>query len=443
MLEVVLYEFPLDGTVHNYDGVDDKAIDELYDSFSGYFTRLECKRAFALNDYDLADTCQWLFNEGEKEKEKNIRILEHRDPVILLEAEITSNFQEKNIKGPADITTKEGSTLNLANLVESIWTMDSEHITCYSDNGVKVFSRGRADFKIHPETKLGTTLLKTLESKFPKNPEYSVIHDPYNSIFYTFAWPHDGHYFPAVVLGSNDKKQVIRSQEERRFNAKIKELSRLSELSKFALHHMNLLDKSSIRNRYRFNDWLWFYGQRIIEINAEMNQADSDKKRLTNRRTKILAKLNRINELEHRFEKDKAVFAKKGKITREIIKIYPFDAEGDVKNYKLIEDAFRGLTDHPEEIYLYVLCLENWLASAPSSSNEETRAVLVEIGESLLRLKAGSEGKNRSLITRLMLQEFYIFYPTIERQVAFITSLSDQELQEFIRSQTAPDRREK
>jgi hypothetical protein len=61
----------------------------------------------------------------------------------------------------------------------------------------------------------------------------------------------------------------------------------------------------------------------------------------------------------------------------------------------------------------------------------------------LLRLKAASEGKNRSFITRLMLQEFYLFYPTVERQVAFITSLSDNELQEFIRSQTAPDRREK
>jgi hypothetical protein len=42
-----------------------------------------------------------------------------------------------------------------------------------------------------------------------------------------------------------------------------------------------------------------------------------------------------------------------------------------------------------------------------------------------------------------MLQEFYLFYPNVERQVAFICSLSEQELQEFIRSQTAPDRREK
>lgn len=48
--------------------------------------------------------------------------------------------------------------------------MDSEHITCYSENGVKVFSRNKADFKVNADTRLGTTLLKTLESKFPKNP---------------------------------------------------------------------------------------------------------------------------------------------------------------------------------------------------------------------------------------------------------------------------------
>lgn len=40
--------------------------------------------------------------------------------------------------------------------------MDAEHVTCYSENGVKVFSRKIADFKTNPETRLGTTLLKTL-----------------------------------------------------------------------------------------------------------------------------------------------------------------------------------------------------------------------------------------------------------------------------------------
>jgi hypothetical protein len=85
-----------------------------------------------LNNYDLAEACQWLFNEGEKEKEKGIKIYEEIDYVILAEAEITSNFQEKNIKGPADIAVKEGSTLAISNINESIWTMDRDQIVCYS-----------------------------------------------------------------------------------------------------------------------------------------------------------------------------------------------------------------------------------------------------------------------------------------------------------------------
>ena len=26
------------------------------------------------------------------------------------------------------------------------------------------------------------------------------------------------------------------------------------------------VDKSSIKTKYRFNDWLWYYGQRVIEV---------------------------------------------------------------------------------------------------------------------------------------------------------------------------------
>lgn len=78
-----------------------------------------------------------------------------------------------------------------------------------------------------------------------------------------------------------------------------------------------------------------------------MNQAESDKKRLSNKRTKVMTKLNKINEIEKRFQKDKALFTKNNKVTKEIIKIYPFDSEGDTKNYRLIADAFKNITDHP------------------------------------------------------------------------------------------------
>lgn len=58
---------------------------------------------------------------------------------------------------------------------------------------------------------------------------------------------------------------------------------------------MKLLNKNSVKTKYRFNDWVWFYGQRIIEVSNEMNEKDSDKKRLSNKRTKLLVKINKIN----------------------------------------------------------------------------------------------------------------------------------------------------
>ena len=52
-----------------------------------------------------------------------------------------------------------------------------------------------------------------------------------------------------------------------------------------ALWYMQTVDKNTIKTKYRFNDWLWYYGQRVIEVNNELNQVDSDKKRLSNKRT--------------------------------------------------------------------------------------------------------------------------------------------------------------
>jgi hypothetical protein len=48
---------------------------------------------------------------------------------------------------------------------------------------------------------------------------------------------------------------------------------------------------------------------------------------------------------------------------KEIVKIYPFESEGTFKSYQLITEAFKDLPEHPEEIYLYVMCWENWLSN--------------------------------------------------------------------------------
>lgn len=74
-------------------------------------------------------------------------------------------------------------------------------------------------------------------------------------------------------------------------------MNSLIDVKKMALWYMQTVDKNTIKTKYRFNDWLWYYGQRVIEVNNELNQVDSDKKRLSNKRTKILTKLNKVNDL--------------------------------------------------------------------------------------------------------------------------------------------------
>ena len=103
-----------------------------------------------------------------------------------------------------------------------------------------------------------------------------------------------------------------------------------------ALWYMQTVDKNTIKTKYRFNDWLWYYGQRVIEVNNELNQADSDKKRLSNKRTKILTKLNKVNELQKAYEKNKAEFANRNKVVKHIVKLYAFQSEGTLKNYQVL-----------------------------------------------------------------------------------------------------------
>ena len=63
---------------------------------------------------------------------------------------------------------------------------------------------------------------------------------------------------------------------------------------------MTSIDRSSIKSKYRYNDWLWTYGQKVIEISNEMN-IDSDKKRLSNKRIKIMTKMNKLNDIERHY----------------------------------------------------------------------------------------------------------------------------------------------
>ena len=93
--------------------------------------------------------------------------------------------------------------------------MDKKEITCYSETGLKVFSKNMKDFHRHQDSKCFTTLLKVSEAKFPRNPECNIIYDPYSFMFYTFGWPPEGHYFPSTVLVSKDKKHELALQEKK------------------------------------------------------------------------------------------------------------------------------------------------------------------------------------------------------------------------------------
>jgi hypothetical protein len=56
--------------------------------------------------------------------------------------------------------------------------------------------------------------------------------------------------------------------------------------------------------------------------------------------------MNRINEVAKVYENDKALFAKNSKIVKEVIKIYPFSADGSLKNLKFIRDCFLDIDNN-------------------------------------------------------------------------------------------------
>lgn len=47
----------------------------------------------------------------------------------------------------------------------------------------------------------------------------------------------------------------------------------------------------------RVSCWEWYFAQKVMQINKEINaENDLDKKKLVNKRTKLLNKMNRVHE---------------------------------------------------------------------------------------------------------------------------------------------------
>ena len=93
-------------------------------------------------------------------------------------------------------------------------------------------------------------------------------------------------------------------------------LQSLNDIEKFALSQMSSIDPSSIKSKYRFNDWLWTYGQKVLEIGNLINANVVEKNKLSNKRTKILLKMNKINDMEKVYEKNKAILARDNKVVK-------------------------------------------------------------------------------------------------------------------------------
>ena len=125
--------------------------------------------------------------------------------------------------------------------------MDQDQICCYSDAGLKVFSKDMKNYRRYKETRFSTTLLKVIDIKYPKNPECNIIYDPYNLAFYTFGWPQEGHYFPASVLVSKDQKNTHNSNKHLCLRPEKTDKTSLSDLPLFTLSYLSSLDKSRMK----------------------------------------------------------------------------------------------------------------------------------------------------------------------------------------------------
>ena len=150
------------------------------------------------------------------------------------------------MKGSNELQTKEGGLLSIQNINESLWTMDNDEITCYSETGLKIFSKSNKDTHyVGDKVKIQTTHIKNAGEKFPRNPECSIVYDPYNHIFYTFTWPADGnHYFPTPVLIGSDYKSAAELTYQKRMSVGFKKLQTMRDLSKSLLASMSILENT-------------------------------------------------------------------------------------------------------------------------------------------------------------------------------------------------------
>ncbi len=68
---------------------------------------------------------------------------------------------------------------------------------------------------------------------------------------------------------------------------------------------------------YSFSDHVWWYGEKVKKLNVENNTANVDeKKKISNKKAKIMTKLNKINDITKTYQRNIEEFNANKKVTK-------------------------------------------------------------------------------------------------------------------------------
>jgi len=137
-----------DDSEKNLDPKNEALIEELYFSFSGYFTKKECAYALRINKGDMQNAAHWLVDEGENERGK-----------VVIIAKSSCLLAQSIVKPGLDIDVQDDSILVPYNVTNGIWTMTKNQVTLHSNYPhAKIFSTNPSHIKplpiiSHPHSK--------------------------------------------------------------------------------------------------------------------------------------------------------------------------------------------------------------------------------------------------------------------------------------------------
>ena len=118
--------------------VEEALIDELCETFSGYFSKKECMYALRMNAGDMENAGRWLIDEGENERGKTV-VRDKR--WVLLAQSVVQEGQETEVV--------DGSVLIPHYLTSGQWTMNKSQVALHlAAPTAKVFSSREEDVKV-------------------------------------------------------------------------------------------------------------------------------------------------------------------------------------------------------------------------------------------------------------------------------------------------------